>query len=187
MKEAQEFKSKLTSTPVLVLLEGTKDYAMYCDALGVGLGCVLIHHGKVIGYGSKQLGPHEKNNPTHVLEIEAVVFALKIWRHYFYGVLVDICTDHKSLQYIFKQKDLNMRPRRWMEVLKDYHIDILYHPGKANVIANALSHKILASTYGKSVERQGITKALRQLASLVARLLKYQDKGVILQMRQNPH
>ena len=89
--------------------------------------------------------------------------------------------------YIFTQKHINLRQRRWLVLLKDYHIDILYHPGKANVIANALSHKILASTYGKSVERQGITKALRQLASLVARLLKYQDKGVILQMRQNPH
>ena len=162
-----------------------KGYVVYCDSSGVGLSCVLMQNGKVIGYGSKQLGPHEKNNPTHVLEIEAVVFALKIWRHYFYGVLVDICTDHKSLQYIFKQKDLNMRPRRWMEVLKDYHIDILYHPGKANVVADILIRKILASTYGEYVEREGITKDLCQLYRLRVHLLESQYEGVIVQNGQN--
>ena len=125
---------------------------MYCDASGVGLGCVLMQHGKVIAYGSRQLRPHEKNYPTHDLELAAVVFALKIWRHYLYGVHVDIYTDHKSLQYIFKQKDLNLRQRRWLELLKDYDIDILYHPGKTNVVADVLSHKIMASTYGQSVE-----------------------------------
>jgi len=105
----QELRNKLTSTPVLVLPEGTEGYAVYCDASGVGLGCVLMQHGKVIAYGSRQLRPHEKNYPTHDLELAAVVFALKIWRHYLYGVHVDIYTDHKSLQYIFKQKDLNLR------------------------------------------------------------------------------
>lgn len=127
----QELKNKLTSTPVLVLPEGTEGYVVYCDASGVGLGCVLMQHGKVIAYASRQLRPHEKNYPTHDLELAAVVFALKIWRHYLYGVHVDIYTDHKSLQYIFKQKDLNLRQRRWLELLKDYDIDILYHPGKA--------------------------------------------------------
>ncbi|WMV41149.1 hypothetical protein MTR67_034534 [Solanum verrucosum] len=156
----QELWNKLTSTPVLVLPEGTEGYAVYCDASGVGLGCVLMQHGKVIAYGSRQLRPHEKNYPTHDLGLAAVVFALKIWRHYLYGVHVDIYTDHKSLQYIFKQKDLNLRQRRWLELLKDYDIDILYHPGKANIVADALSRKIMASTYGQSVERQGITKDL---------------------------
>ncbi|CAN4084867.1 unnamed protein product [Withania somnifera] len=98
-----------------------------------------MRHGRVIAYASRQLRPHEKNYPTHDLELAAVVFALKIWHHYLYGVHVDIYTDHKSLQYIFKQKDLNLRQRRWLELIKDYDIDILYHPGKANVVANALS------------------------------------------------
>ncbi|CAN4114236.1 unnamed protein product [Withania somnifera] len=105
----QELKNKLTSTPVLVLPEGTDGYAVYCDASGICLGCVLMQHGRVIAYASRQLRPHEKNYPTHDLELAAVVFALKIWRHYLYGVHVDIYTDHKSLQYIFKQKDLNLR------------------------------------------------------------------------------
>ncbi|CAN4096900.1 unnamed protein product [Withania somnifera] len=105
----KELKNKLTSTPVLVLPEGTDGYAVYCDASGIGLGCVLTQHGRVIAYASRQLRPHEKNYPTHDLELAAVVIALKIWRHYLYGVHVDIYTDHKSLQYIFKKKDLNLR------------------------------------------------------------------------------
>ena len=108
-----------------------------------------MQHGKVIAYGSRQLRPHEKNYPTHDLDLATVVFALKIWHHYLYGVHVDIYTDHKSLQYIFKQKDLNLRQRRWLELLNDYDIDILYHPGKANIVADALSRKIMASTYGQ--------------------------------------
>ncbi|CAN4096858.1 unnamed protein product [Withania somnifera] len=92
--------------------EGTDGYAVYCDASGIGLGCVLMQHGRVIAYASRRLRPHEKNYPTHDLELAAVVFALKIWRHYLYGVHVDIYTDHKSLQYIFKQKDLNLRQKK---------------------------------------------------------------------------
>ncbi|CAN4106286.1 unnamed protein product [Withania somnifera] len=94
-------------------LQSARDgYAVYCDASGIGLGCVLTQHGRVIAYASRQLRPHEKNYPTHDLELAAVVFALKIWRHYLYGVHVDIYTDHKSLQYIFKQKDLNLRQEK---------------------------------------------------------------------------
>ena len=85
--------------------------------------------------------PHEKNYPTHDLELAAVVFALKIWRHYLYGVTCEIFTDHKSLKYLFTQKELNMRQRRWLELIKDYDILIQYHPGKANVVADALSQK----------------------------------------------
>ncbi|WMV54625.1 hypothetical protein MTR67_048010, partial [Solanum verrucosum] len=125
-----------------------------------------MQHGKVIAYGSRQLRPHEKKYPTHYLKLIAVVFALKIWHHYLYGVHVDIYTNHKSFQYIFKQKDLNLRQRRWLELLKDFDIDILYHPRKGNVVADVLSRKIMASTYGQSVERQGITKDLCQLDSL---------------------
>ncbi|GJR91034.1 reverse transcriptase [Tanacetum coccineum] len=98
-------------------------------------------HGKVIAYASRQLKPYEVNYPTHDLELAAVVFALKIWRHYLYGESCDIFTDHKSLKYIFTQRELNMRQRRWLELLKDYDTNIQYHPGKANVVADALSRK----------------------------------------------
>ena len=96
---------------------------------------------KVIAYASRQLKTHEKNYTTHDLELGAVVFALKIWRHYLYGTKCTIYTDHKSLQHIFDQKDLNMRQRRWVELLNDYDCNIRYHPGKANVVADALSRK----------------------------------------------
>ncbi|WMV24923.1 hypothetical protein MTR67_018308 [Solanum verrucosum] len=104
----QELKDRWTSTPVLTLPEGSEGYAVYCDASGVGLGRVLIQHGKVIAYASRQLRKHVKNYPTHDLELATVVHALKIWRHYLYGVYVDIFPYHKSLQYIFKQKELNL-------------------------------------------------------------------------------
>ena len=107
-------KDKLTSTPVLTLLEGNEGFVVYCDASRVGLGCVLMQHGKVIAYASRQLKVHEKNYPIHDLELTAVVFALKIWRHYLYVVHVDMFTDHKSLQYVFTQKELNLRQRRWL-------------------------------------------------------------------------
>ena len=100
-KSFQELKTRLTSAPVLTLPDGVDGFMVYCDALRVGLGCVLIQKGKVIAYASRQLKPHEKNYPTHDLELAAVVFSLKIWRHYLYGVHVDVFTDHKSLQYVF--------------------------------------------------------------------------------------
>ena len=89
--------------------------------------------------------PHEKNYLTHDLELAAVVFALKIWRHYLYGVTCEIFTDHKSLKYLFTQKELNMRQRRWLELIKDYDVLIQYHPGKTNVVADALSRKSTAN------------------------------------------
>ncbi|KAH0658259.1 hypothetical protein KY289_027007 [Solanum tuberosum] len=107
-KSFQELKDRLTSTPVLTLPEGTDGFVVYCDAYRVGLGCVLLQHGKVIAYASRQLKIHEKNYPTHDLELAAVVFSLKIWRHYLYGVHVHVFTDHKSLQYVFSQKELNL-------------------------------------------------------------------------------
>ncbi|GKD25653.1 putative reverse transcriptase domain-containing protein [Tanacetum coccineum] len=106
-----------------------------------GLGAVLIQREKVISYASRQLEIHEKNYTTHDLELGAVVFALKIWRHYLYGTKCTVFTDHKSLQHILDQKELNMRQRRWLELLSDYDCDIRYHPGKANVVADALSRK----------------------------------------------
>ncbi|GKA26861.1 putative reverse transcriptase domain-containing protein [Tanacetum coccineum] len=111
------------------------------DASHKGLGAVLMQREKVIAYASRQLKVHEKNYTTHDLELGSVVFALKIWRHYLYGTRCTVFTDHKSLQHILDQKELNMRQRRWLELLSDYDCDIRYHPGKANVVADALSRK----------------------------------------------
>lgn len=140
-KSFQELKSCLTSAPVLSLPSEGGNFVIYSDACGVGLGCVLMQQGKVIAYASRQLKAHEKNYPTHDLEMAAIIFALKIWRHYLYGEQFEIFTDHKSLKYIFTQKDLNLRQRRWMEYMKDYDFTLQYHPGKANVVADALSRR----------------------------------------------
>ena len=137
----QELKQKLTTTPVLALPDISKDFVVYCDASHQGLGCVLMQDGRVIAYASRQLKEHENRYPTHDLELAAVVHALKIWRHYLIGNKCDIYTDHKSLKYFFTQEDLNMRQRRWLELIKDYDLEIHYHPGKANVVADALSRK----------------------------------------------
>ncbi|GJU84723.1 putative reverse transcriptase domain-containing protein [Tanacetum coccineum] len=137
----QLLKQKLCSAPILALPEGSKDFIAYCDALKKGLGAVLMQREKVIAYASRQLKIHEKNYTTHDLELGAVVFALKIWRHYLYGTKCTVFTDHKSLQHILNQKELNMRQRRWLELLSDYDCEIRYHPGKANIVADALSRK----------------------------------------------
>jgi hypothetical protein len=102
-------KQKLTTAPVLVLLDVHKPFSIYCDATYTGLGCVLMQEGKVVAYSSRQLKVHEKNYPTHDLELAAVVHAMKAWRHYLYGQKCDIYMDHKSLKYIFTQSELNMR------------------------------------------------------------------------------
>ena len=96
---------------------------------------------KVIAYASRQLKKHEENYTTHDLELGAVIFSLKIWRHYLYGSKFTIFSDHKRLKYIFGQKELNMRQRRWMETLSDYDCEIQYHEGKANIVVDALSRK----------------------------------------------
>ncbi|GJS00986.1 putative reverse transcriptase domain-containing protein [Tanacetum coccineum] len=125
----------------LALPEGSKNFVVYCDASRKGLGAVLMQREKVIAYASRQLKVHEKNYTTHDLELGAVVFALKMWRHYLYGTKCVVFTDHKSLKHILDQKELNMRQCRWLELLSDYDCKIRYHPGKANVLANALSRK----------------------------------------------
>ncbi|KAJ3700836.1 hypothetical protein LUZ61_004541 [Rhynchospora tenuis] len=137
----QELKERLVSAPILVMPIMGRDYIVYTDASKLGLGCVLTQDGHVIAYGSRQLRPHEQNYPTHDLELAAVIFALKLWRHYLYGVKCKIYTDHKNLKYIFTQKELNLRQRRWLELIKDYDLDIQYYAGKANVVADALSRK----------------------------------------------
>ncbi|GJV82322.1 putative nucleotidyltransferase, ribonuclease H [Tanacetum coccineum] len=137
----QLLKQKLCEAPILALPEGNDDFVVYCDASHQGLGAVLMQREKVIAYASRQLKPHEENYTTHDLELGAVVFALKIWRHYLYGTKCTVFTDHKSLQHILNKKELNMRQRRWLELLADYDCEIRYHPGKANVVADALSRK----------------------------------------------
>jgi len=122
-----------------------------------------MQNGRVIAYASRQLKKHEQNYPTHDLEMAAVVFALKIWRHYLYGETCEIYTDHQSLKYIFQQKDLNLRQQRWMELLKDYDCTILYHPGKANVVADALSRKSMGSLNHIAISRRYLVKELHEL------------------------
>ncbi|GJZ31586.1 putative reverse transcriptase domain-containing protein [Tanacetum coccineum] len=130
----QLLKQKLCEAPILALPKGNDDFVVYYDASYQILGMVLMQREKVIAYASRQLKPHD-------LELGAVVFALKIWRHYLYGTKCTVFTDHKSLQHILDQKELNMRQRRWLELLVDYDCEIRYHLGKANVVADALSRK----------------------------------------------
>ena len=111
----QRLKRALTTTPVLVLPDGSKPFVVYTDACGIGLGTVLMQEGRVIAYGGRQLRVHEKNYPTHDLKLAAIVFALKSLRHYLLGERFELFTDHKSLKYLFSQKDLNLRQQRWME------------------------------------------------------------------------
>ncbi|KAI3811353.1 hypothetical protein L1987_21074 [Smallanthus sonchifolius] len=118
-KAFETLNQKLTQAPILALPDGNEGFSVYCDASHTGFGCVLMQGSKVIVYASRQLKTHEKNYTTHDLELGAIIFALKLW----------------------SQKELNMRQRRWMEVLNDYGCEICYHEGKANVVADALSRK----------------------------------------------
>jgi hypothetical protein len=140
-KAFEELKRLLTTAPVLAQPDIEKSFDVYCDASGIGIGCVLMQEGCVIAYASRQLKRHEEHYPTHDLELATVVHALKIWCHYLLGNTCHIYTDHKSLKYIFTQPELNMRQRRWLELIKDYDLEVHYHSGKANVVADALSRK----------------------------------------------
>ena len=131
----------LVKAPILTQPTLGKEYTLYSDASGIGLRCVLMQDEKVVAYASRQLKPCEQNYPTHDLELASVVFALKIWRRYLYGEKCKIYTYHKSLKYLLMQKELNLRQRRWLELFKDYDCIIDYHPGKANVVSDALSRK----------------------------------------------
>ena len=136
-----KLKAFLTEAPVLTQPTYGREYVIFSDASLNGLGCVLMQEGKVVAYVSSQLKPHENNYPTHDLELATIVFALKIWRHYLSGEKCFIYTDHKSLKYFPSHRELNLRQRRWMELIKDYDCVIDYHPGKANVVADDLSRK----------------------------------------------
>jgi len=138
-----ELNQRLATAPILILPKSGEPFVVYCDVSKLGLGGVLMQNNKVVAYASRQLRTHERDYPTHDLELAAVVFVLKIWRHYLYGSIFEVFSDHKSLKYLFDQKELNMRHRRWLELLKDYDFGLNYHPGKANVVADALSRKTL--------------------------------------------
>ncbi|GJZ77428.1 putative reverse transcriptase domain-containing protein [Tanacetum coccineum] len=176
-------KLQFLSAPILALLEGSEDFVVYYDVSHKGLGAVLMQGEKVIAYASRQLKVHEKNYTTHDLELGSVVFALKTWRHYLYGTKCTVFTDHKSLQHILDQKELNMRQRRWLELLSDYDCDIRYHPGKTNVVADALSRKeqikplwvrALVMTIGLDLPKQ-ILEA--QIEALKPKNLENEDVG----------
>jgi hypothetical protein len=117
-----------------------KQFSIYCDASGQGIGCVLMQDGHVVAYASRQLRKHEQHYPTHDLELAAVVHDLKIWRHYLIRKRCEVYLDHKSLKFIFIEPDLNLRQGRWLELIKDYDLGINYRPGKANVVTDALSY-----------------------------------------------
>nr|CAE01541.2 OSJNBa0033G05.1 [Oryza sativa Japonica Group]CAE05974.2 OSJNBa0063C18.15 [Oryza sativa Japonica Group] len=159
----QEMKKRLTTAPVLTLPDIRKDFKIFCDASRQGLGCVLMQERKVVAYASRQLRPHEVNYPTHDLELAAVVHALKIWRHYLIGNRCEVYTDHKSLKYIFTQTELNMRQRRWLELIKDYDLRIHYHPGKANVVADALSRKAYCNVAQIRPDQDHLCRELEKL------------------------
>jgi hypothetical protein len=137
----QELKKRLTTAPVLTMPDIEKPFSIYCDASGQDLGCVLMQDGHVVAYASRQLRKREEKYPTHDLELAAVVHALKLWMHYIIGKRCEVYSYHKSLKYIFTQSDLNLRQRRWLELIKDYDLGINYHPGKATVVADALSRR----------------------------------------------
>jgi hypothetical protein len=137
----QELKKRLTTAPVLMMLDVVRSFSIYCDASGQGLGCVLMQDGHVVAYASRQLRKHEEKYLTHDLELAAVVHTLKIWRHYIISKRCEVYSDHKSMKYIFTQPDLNLMQRRWLELIKEYDLGINYHPGKANVVAGALSRR----------------------------------------------
>jgi hypothetical protein len=160
-KSFQELKRRLTTAPVLTLPD-IKDFVVCCDASRQRLGCVLMQEGKVVAYASRQPKKHEENYPTHDLELAAVVHALKIWRHYLMGNKCELYTDHKSLKYFFTQTKLNMR-QRWLELIKDYDVEINYHPGKANIVADALSRKMYCNNLMVKEEWPALHEELEKL------------------------
>jgi hypothetical protein len=137
----QELKKRLTIALILVMPDMERSFSIYCDASGQGLGSVLMQDGRVVAYASRWLRKPEVNYLTHDLELATVVHALEIWRHYLMGKRCELYMDHESLKYIFTQLNLNLRQRRWLELIKDYDLGVNYHPGKVNMVADALSHR----------------------------------------------
>ena len=165
----QELKEILVTTSILTILSSSRGFVVYSDASRQGLGCVLMQHRRVMAY--------EKNYPTHDLELVVVIFALKIWRYFLFGETCEIFTDHKSLKYLFSQKELNVRQRRQIELLKDYDCIIQYHPGKANVVVDALSRKFVGSLAAiRGCQRQ----LLVDLRSLQVHI-RFLDSGALIE------
>jgi len=184
-------KTRLTTAPILILPNIHRSFVVYCDASRQGLGCVLMQDDKVVAYASRQLNKHEENYPTHDLELAAVVHALKIWRHYLIGNKCEIFTDHKSLKYIFTQPDLNLWQSRWLELIKDYDLSVLYHPGKPNVVADALSRVLLplhdnfklkagASTRSSPIEPTDHTTRHPTCSSITANTRRSDKRSLVL-------
>ncbi|MCO5603851.1 hypothetical protein L7F22_058005 [Adiantum nelumboides] len=136
-----ELKGYLISSPILKLPDFSKEFEVVTDASGLALGGVLTQEGRPVAYTSRKLRDHERNYPTHDLELLAVIHALKLWRHYLLSRKFQLVTDHKSLKWIFTQPNLNMRQRRWIKLLQEYDFDIKYRPGKDKVVADGLSRK----------------------------------------------
>ncbi|GJX80026.1 putative reverse transcriptase domain-containing protein [Tanacetum coccineum] len=169
----QLLKQKLCNAPLLALPEGSENCVVNCNASYKGLGAVLMQKEKVITYASRQLKVHEKNYTTHDLELGAVVFALKMWRHYMYGTKCVVFINHKSLQHILDQKELNIRQQRWLELLSDYDCEIRYHPGKANVILSAQSEARKEENFINEDLHGMINKELRALIMHESHKSKY--------------
>ncbi|OMO50351.1 reverse transcriptase [Corchorus capsularis] len=182
-KSFKELKERLTSANGVTVPDGSGGFTIYSDASKKGLGCVLMQNGKVVAYASRQLKPYERNYPTHDLKLAAVVFALKIWRHYLCGEKCEIFTDHKSLKYIFTQKEINMRQRRWMELLKDYDLTISYDPRKENAVVDALSRKNHGSLAALLTSQRSILDDLRRMEIGVR---KYGNEGMLASLRIQP-
>ncbi|GJV59668.1 putative nucleotidyltransferase, ribonuclease H [Tanacetum coccineum] len=182
-KSFEELKRRLVSSPVLTLPSGTGGYQIYNDASKKGLGCVLMQHGKVIAYASRKLKPYEVTYSTHDLELAAVIFTLKIWRHYLYGETCDIFTDHKSLKYIFTQNELNIRQRHWLELLNNYDANIQYHPGKANVVADVLNRK----NYGIMACLKIQSEIIKYLECIAVELCVRGYEGYIANLKIEPN
>ena len=176
----ETLKEKLTSTPVLVPPDTSKPFQIFCDASLQGLGAVLMQEKQVVAYASRQLKTHEINYPTHDLELAAVVFALKVWRHYLLGNRCEIFSDHKSLKYIFTQPDLNLRQRRWIEAINDFDLTINYTPGKANVMADALSRKAYVNNLMMEEQQPLLCEEFRQLN------LEIVEQGYLLNLLATP-
>ncbi|KAL4388250.1 hypothetical protein GQ457_09G016270 [Hibiscus cannabinus] len=192
-----QLKQALTHAPVLVQPESGKEFTVYSDASHSGLGCVLMQNENVLAYASRQLKPHELNYPTQDLELAAIVFALKIWRHYLYGEKCHMFTDHKSLKYLLTQNDLNLRQRRWMELLKDYDLVIDYHPGKANVFADALSRKpnfasLAINAHFRLTKEWKFLSELQVQSSLILRIKELQQvdpefRKIVVKLESEPN
>ncbi|XP_042448839.1 uncharacterized protein LOC122033740 [Zingiber officinale] len=175
----QELKRRLVTALVLVLPSGMDGFVLFTDASYQGLGAILMHHERVVSYASRQLKDHERNYPVHDLGLAAIIFALKIWRHHLYGITFEVYTDHKSLKYLFTQKELNLHQRRWMEFLKDYDCTINYHPGKANVVADALSRK---SRGVLACHRVMVTELIQSFSELGLMEQAQTERGLLVTM-----